>query len=58
MMKNIMAPLDHMFDDHHLCDSKWCYKKRAEENTTLSADEKSERMKLVYYRSKTEDLDV
>ena len=58
MMKNIMAPLDHMFDDHHLCDSKWCYKKRAEEDTMLSADEKSERMKLGYYRSKTEDLDM
>ena len=58
MMKNIMAPLDHMFDDHHLCDSKWCYKKRAEEDTMLSADEKSERMKSGYYRSKTEDLDI
>ena len=22
--KNIMASLDHMFDDHNLCDSNWC----------------------------------
>ena len=31
IMKNVMAPLDHLFDDHKHCDSNWCYKKAQEE---------------------------
>ena len=25
-----MAPFNHMFDDHPLCSSSWCHKKRKE----------------------------
>ena len=45
-MNNIRAPLDHIFDDYHLCDSKLRYKKRIEENNTLSADEKLKKIKV------------
>ena len=48
--KNIMSPLDHMFDDHRTCDSKWCDKNRIEENKKISVDNKVERMKEEYYR--------
>ena len=40
---NIMATLDHMFDDHGLCNSNWCYKKCIEEDDTISVDRKAER---------------
>ena len=53
--KNIMAPLDHMFGDRHLRDSKWCYKKHIEEDDTMSVDEKLKRMKVGYYMCKVED---
>ena len=48
IMKNIMAPLGHMFNDHHLCDSKWYYTRRIEEDDTMPVDEKSERMEEGY----------
>ena len=44
-MNNIMALLDYMFDDHHLCDSKHCHKKRVEEDKTLSVDDKNDKVK-------------
>ena len=52
-----MAPLDHLFDDHHLCDSTWCHKKKLldEENTIPAVDDHAERSKKTYYRSKIED---
>ena len=53
-----MAPLDHMFDDHHLCDSNWCYKKRIQEEDATLVDEKSEKMKLGYYIFKVMDKGV
>ena len=56
--KNIMAPLDHMFDDHHLCDSKCCYKKRIEEDDKLSLDAKSDMIKVWYYRIKKDDNEM
>ena len=33
IMKNIVAPIDHLFDDHKHCDSSWCHKKAEEEST-------------------------
>ena len=27
LMEHAMSPLDHLFDDHHLCDSTWCNNK-------------------------------
>ena len=39
-------------------DSKWYNEKRVEEDTILSADEKSERVKSDYYRVETEDMDM
>ena len=32
IMDHIMVPLDHLFDDHKHCDSRWCHKKRREED--------------------------
>ena len=32
IMDNIMAPINHLFDDHKHCDSSWCHKKAIEEN--------------------------
>ena len=31
IMDHIMAPLDHIFDDHKYCNSRWCHKERREE---------------------------
>ena len=45
LRKNIIAPLDYVFANHHLCGSKWCYKTHVKEYTTLSVGEKNERMK-------------
>ena len=28
LMNRAMVPLDHMFDDHSLCNSSWCHRKR------------------------------
>ena len=56
--KNIMVPLDHMFYDHHLCDSKWCYKKRLEEDEIISIDNNAERMKTGYCRIKKDDTEL
>ena len=55
---NIMAPLDHMFDDHHMCDSKLCYKKRIEEDATIPVDDTSERMMVGYYRCNVKDTEL
>ena len=52
LMKHAMAPLDHMFDDHSLCDSSWCHKKRREEGGTTCP---SERDNKGYYRCKKAD---
>ena len=57
-MKNSMTPLIRIFDDHHLCDSTWCYKKRLEEDDTLAVDEKSNRMKVGYYMINNGDKEL
>ena len=56
--KNIMTPLDHIFDDHFMCDSKCCYKKRIEEYDIMSVDKYSERMKGGYYMCKVNDKEL
>ena len=63
LLQHALAPLDHLFDDHRLCDSSWCHKKRLleEKNTTDNADspvadDKNERNGKTYYRSKMEDV--
>ena len=53
--KNSMAHLDLIFDDNHMCDIKWCYKKRIEEDKTMSVDDNSEKMKVGYYRRNVKD---
>ena len=57
LLEHAMAPLEHLFDDHHLCDSTWCHKKKLldEENTIPAVDDHAERSKKTYYRSKIED---
>ena len=30
LRENSMAPLFHLFDDHHLCDPSWCHKRKTE----------------------------
>ena len=47
-----MAPLDHMFDDHNLCDPSWCHRKKKEESGTTSPSERDDKG---YYRCKKED---
>ena len=56
--KNIMVPLDYMFDDHHLCDSKRYYKKDLEEYNIMSVNKKSERKKVRYYMCKMKDKEL
>ena len=53
--EHIMAPLDHLFNDHQHCDSRWCHKKRNEEDSEKCNEVGSERNKEGYYRCKTED---
>ena len=40
-----MAPLDHLFDDHKHCDSRWCHKKRREDIPKQCNEVDSERNK-------------
>ena len=56
--KNVMVHLDHIFDDHRLYYSKWCYKKCTEEDTTRSVDETTEKIKSGYYRSKIKRMEM
>lgn len=52
LMEHAMAPLDHMFDDHTLCSSSWCHRKRKGEGGTISPSERDDKG---YYRSKMTD---
>ena len=55
LAKHAMAPLNHLFDDHSLCTSSWCHKKRKlEGGVTLP----SERDDKGYYRSKVDDAEL
>ena len=58
LMKNIMAPLDHLFDDHKHCDSTWCHKKAEEEGKIECGVGKSERKRKGYYRCKEKDKEL
>ena len=64
IMKYDMAPLFHLFDQHHLCDSSWCHKKSeldkidGDEKEEVPVDSKSERSKQGYYRCMTKDADL
>ena len=56
LLEHAMAPLNHLFDDHPLCDSSWCHKKKALDNADQPpVDDKEERNKKTYYRSKVDD---
>ena len=54
LLEHAMAPLDHLFDNHHLCDSTWCHKKKVV-NEKLPVDPKEERNNKTYYRSMKDD---
>ena len=60
IVDHALAPLDHMFGDHHLCSTSWCRAKLMEDaNTTETHDKaikKSERTKEGYYRCKIKDI--
>ena len=58
MMENIMAPLDHLFDDHRHCESSWCHKKAEEEKKTECKDGKSEQNRAGHYRCTIEDKEL
>ena len=58
IMEHIMAPLDHLFDDHKHCDSSWCHKKRREEDPKQCNEVGSERNKEGYYRNKKDDAEL
>ena len=53
-----MAPLDHLFDDHKHCDSRWCHKKRREADLEQYNEVGSERNKEGYYRYNTDDAEL
>ena len=58
ILENIMAPLDHLFDDHKHCDGSWCHK-RAEEETRMECKvATSERNRKGYYRCKVKDKEL
>ena len=57
-MQNIMAPIDHLFDDHKYCDSTWCHKKAQEEKKINWNDGKSDRNRMGYYRCKVKDKEL
>ena len=42
MLEHIMAPLEHLFNDHHLCDSNWCPVKRREDNDKTNIEQVSD----------------
>ena len=58
IMKNIMAPIDHLFDDHKHCDSSWCHKKAEEEGMMECEVVPSERKRKGYYRCKEKDKEL
>ena len=58
IMDHAMAPLNHLFDDHILCNSAWCHKKKLMETTENDGppiDPLEQRNDKTYYRSKVED---
>ena len=50
LLEHVMALLVHLFDNHHLCHSTWCHKKKLI-NDNLPFDAEDERNKKTYYRS-------
>ena len=58
LMDHAMAPLNHLFDDHALCDPSWCHKRKKLDKEQSSGDDgppvdpKDERDSKTYYRSK------
>jgi hypothetical protein len=47
MLEHIMAPLEHLFNDHHLCNSNWCPVKRSEENDNTNVEQISDNVATV-----------
>jgi hypothetical protein len=60
--EHAMAPLDHLFNNHHLCCDSWCFLKQLETKTKDKADNeeppRSQRLEDGYYRSMTNDLEL
>ena len=53
--------MDHLFDNHHLCDASWCHKKSVNNDTTPPSplvEDKEERNKKTYYRSMVDDAEL
>ena len=60
LLVHAMAPLDHLFDNHHLCNGSWCHKKKAAESDTplpiVNAEDK--RNKKTHYRSMVDEAEL
>ena len=51
-----MAPLDHLFNNHHICDATWWHTNKALDNDVQpDVDCKEEISYKIYYRSMVED---
>ena len=57
LLAHAMAPLDHLFGNHHLCNANWCHCKSIEDKKEIvqTIDKSSERSKPGYYRSMVND---
>ena len=56
LREHAMAPLNHMFDDHSLCHSSWCHrKKKSDDEKEGKTVDPSERDAVGYYRCKKAD---
>ena len=57
LVVNMMAPLDYVFGNHHLCDANQCHCKSVENKseTIEIIDKNSELTKKGYYRCMTKD---
>ena len=54
LLKHAMAPLNHLFNNHHLCDYTLCHKKKLI-NDNLPVDAEDERNRKTYYESMGDD---
>ena len=62
LLEHAMVPLDHLFDNHHLCFPTWCYIKVVQDKVITPEkdlnDQKSQRVNLGYYPSTDSDKDL
>ena len=58
LLEHAMAPLNHLFDDHGLCNPSWCHKRKQLDKVESTSsdgspdDPKDKRDSKTYYRSK------